>query len=299
MKKAGRIISNVLVTVVLIFSIITTIIAISSTKSEIGKETGLPNFFGKALFAVESDSMDGDKEDSFKKHSLIIVDLVDHTEDEGKVYKVGDIVTFVMDKDGKKALNTHRIVADPYAPENEVVDGIWINGGEPCYLTKGDKLTANIDSFSLEFGEEPMYQYNSSIVAVRTNSIEIPLLGGLMLLLKKPEGFAVCVVIPTLIFFLFELFKFISILMENKKQKAVEAVKGAEEEIKQKVIAEMLAKQEAEKSAAASAASAAAESDEEAKRKALEEEIKQKAIAEYLAQQEAEKKAAEESKDSE
>ncbi len=296
MKKAGRIISNVLVTVVLIFSIITTIIAISSTKSEIGKETGLPNFFGKALFAVESDSMDGDEEDSFKKHSLIIVDLVDHSGDKDKVYKVGDVVTFKMKKADKTILNTHRIVADPYAPEHEVVDGVWIHGGEPAYLTKGDKQTANIDSLSLESGESPMYQSNDTIVAIRTSSIEIPLLGGLMLLLKKPEGFAVCVVIPTLIFFLFELFKFVSILMENKKQKAVEAVKGAEEEIKQKVIAEMLAKQEAEKASAASNAANVPDSDEEAKRKALEEEIKKKAIAEYLAQQEAEKKSSEENK---
>lgn len=287
MKKAGQIISNILVTVILIFSILMTVVAITSTKTEIGEKTGLPNLFGKALFAVKSDSMDGG-DTGFKMNSLIIVDLVDHANDDKVVYKVGDVVTFWGEINGQQQLNTHRIVEDTVSPQHEIKDGISFHGGSPRYLTKGDKRTANIDLLSNDLH----YKTNENIIAVWTG-VEIPLLGGALMFLQKPEGFAICVVIPTLIFFLFELFKFISILMENKKQKAVEAVKGAEEEIKQKVIAEMLANQaKAEQPTAPAAEAASTAADEEAKRKALEEEIKQKAIAEYLAQQETEKQKA-------
>lgn len=275
MKKVGKIASSVLISLVLVFSILMTVVVISSSKSE----SGLPNFFGKALFIVETDSMLS--EQGFDAGSLIIVDLVDHADDAGKVYKVGDVVTFWRYYDNEPYLETHRIIEDTYTKANdpaEIKDGIWIHGDTPYYVTKGDN-TPDIDrqQISLEID----YLTNDKVVAVWSGT-EIPHLGKVMNFLQSQLGFMLCVVVPTAIFFLFELFKFVSVLMESKKQKALEAVKNAEDEIKQKVVAEMLAKQEAEKAAAA-----------KEEKVDSEEEIKRKAIEEYLAQQKAEKEAAE------
>lgn len=299
MKKVGHILSNVLVALILVFSIVMTVAVLSTTKSE----SGLPNLFGKAIFNVETDSMLS--ENGFDAGSLIVVDLVNHDNDDEKVYKVGDVVTFWRYYEDQKYLETHRIVENTYANQSEVVDGVWIHGGTPYYVTKGDN-TPDIDmhqNLAID------YLDNSRVVATWTGTA-IPHLGTVMGFLQSQLGFMLCVVVPTAIFFFFELFKFISVLMENKKQKALEAVKSAEDEIKQKVVAEMLAKQEAEKAAAEKKAempvAPPAESEEEIKKRAVEEyiaqqeaakaaaareeEIKKQAIAEYLAQQEAEKK---------
>lgn len=302
MKKVGHILSNVLVALILVFSIVMTVAVLSTTKDE----SGLPNLFGKAIMNVETDSMLS--ENGFDAGSLIVVDLVNHDNDAEKVYKVGDVVTFWRFYEDQPYLETHRIVADTYTfAKHEVVDGVWIHGGTPYYVTKGDN-TPDVD---MHQNMDIDYLDNARVVGVWTG-IAIPHLGSVMSFLQSQLGFMLCVVIPTAIFFFFELFKFISALMENKKEKALAAVKDAEEEIKQKVVAEMLAKQEAEKSATEkkpeAPAAPAAESEEDIKKRAVEEyiaqqeaakaaaareeEIKKQAIAEYLAKQEAEKNSA-------
>ncbi len=282
MKKIGKIVGNVLVTIILVFSILMTVMVLSSTKDE----SGLPNLFGKAVFNVLTDSMMS--EEGFPEGSLIIVELTDENREEP--YKVGDVVTFWRYYEDQKYLETHRIVADTYTTnQNEVVDGIWIHGDTPYYVTKGDN-TPDIDmnqDLSID------YLSNERIVAKWTGTA-IPHLGSILSFLQSQLGFMLCVVIPTAIFFFFELFKFISTLMDAKKEKAVAAVKDAEEEIKQRVLAEMLAAQGAP--APAEAVKAAEEKpkpvEDTKKPEATEDDIKKKAVEEYIAKQEAEKAAA-------
>ena len=284
MKKIGKIVGNVLVTVILVFSILMTVMVLSSTKHE----SGLPNLFGKAIFNVLTDSMMS--EEGFPEGSLIIVELTDPKQKEP--YKVGDVVTFWRYYEDQAYLETHRIVADTYSNyQDEVVDGIWIHGETPYYVTKGDN-TPDIDlnqDLSID------YLSNERIVAKWTGTA-IPHLGSILSFLQSQLGFMLCVVIPTAIFFFFELFKFISALMDAKKEKAVAAVKDAEEEIKQRVMAEMLAAQAAANPAPAEAVKAAEEKpkpvEETKKSEDSEEDIKKKAVEEYIAKQEAEKAAA-------
>lgn len=284
MKKIGKIVGNVLVTVILVFSILMTVMVLSSTKHD----SGLPNLFGKAVFNVLTDSMMS--EEGFPEGSLIIVELTDPEQDEP--YKVGDVVTFWRYYEDQPYLETHRIVADTYTQnQNEVVDGVWIHGGEAYYVTRGDN-TPDIDmnqDLSID------YLSNQRIVAKWTGTA-IPHLGSILSFLQSQLGFMLCVVIPTAIFFFFELFKFISALMDAKKEKAVAAVKDAEEEIKQRVMAEMLAAQAAANPAPAEAVKAEEEKpkpvEETKKSEESEEDIKKKAVEEYIAKQEAEKAAA-------
>lgn len=279
MKKVLKALSNIGIVIILIFSIIMTVMVLTSAKSEIG----IPNLAGKAIFNVETDSMDGPE--GFPVGSLIIVDILE--KEEARNLKVGDVITFRAHYEDVKFLDTHRII--------EVID----KNGEIYYRTQGD----NEETFDAEAA------YSGNVVALWSGTA-IPKLGSVMIFLQSQLGFMLCVVVPTAIFFFFELFKFISVLMENKKEKALEAVKNAEDEIKQKVVAEMLAKQEAEKAATEKKpevpAAPAAESEEDIRKRAVEEyiaqqeaakaaaareeEIKKQAIAEYLAQQEAEKK---------
>lgn len=282
MKKIGKIVGNVLITFILAFSILMTVMVLSSTKHE----SGLPNLFGKAIFNVLTDSMMS--EEGFPEGSLIVVELTDKNSKEP--YKVGDVVTFWRYYEDQAYLETHRIVADTYtAAQHEVIDGIWIHGGTPYYVTKGDN-TPDID-YQQNFDID--YASNSTIVAKWTGTA-IPHLGSVLSFLQSQLGFMLCVVIPTAIFFFFELFKFISALMDAKKEKAVAAVKDAEEEIKQRVLAEMLAAQGA--AAPAEAVKAAEEKpkpvEDTKKPEETEDDIKKKAVEEYIAKQEAEKVAA-------
>ncbi len=279
MKKVGKILGNILVTLILIFSILMTVSVISSTKDE----SGLPNLFGKAIFNVLTDSMMS--EEGFNEGDLIIVELTDPNQTES--YKVGDVVTFWRYYEDQAYLETHRIVADTYSNQSEVVDGIWVHGGTPYYVTKGDN-TPDIDmnaDLSID------YLSNQRIVAKWTGTA-IPHLGTVMSFLQSQLGFMLCVVIPTAIFFFFELFKFISTLMDAKKEKAVAAVKDAEEEIKQRLMAELQAQQGSTGAAPAKAPEEKPTAPEAEKKADSEEDIKKKAVEEYKAQQEAEKAAA-------
>lgn len=285
MKKVGKILGNVLVTVILVFSIIMTVMVISSTKNE----ARLPNLFGKAIFNVLTDSMLS--EEGFPEGSLIIVDLVD--EEAASKLKVGDVVTFYRAYENEMYLETHRIVADTYTTDTEnVIDGIWYRNGVPNYVTKGDN-TPEIDMYDIDGHREVDYARPSRIVAVWTGTA-IPHLGNILQFLQSQLGFMLCVVIPTAIFFFFELFKFISTLMDAKKEKAVAAVKDAEEEIKQRLMAEIQAQQTGSNAVPAKSPEEKPQAPAEPEKKEeTEEDIKKKAVEEYIAQQEAEKAAAE------
>jgi signal peptidase len=81
--------------------------------------------------------------------------------------------------------------------------------------------------------------------------------------LRSSLGFFLCIVLPLILFFLYELYHFITILVTEKAKKNAGASSVSEEEIKRRAVEEYLAKQKDE------------------------EEIKRRAIEEYLAAQKA------------
>ena len=236
MKKVGKIIGDVLVAIVMVFAILMTVLVITSTKSE----TGLPSLMGKAVFNVETDSMDG--EDGFPQGSLIIVELLD--EKGIDQLKVGDVITFWRVFNDTQYLDTHRIVdgTEWATIPDEVKDGVWTHGGTRLYVTRGDN-TPDIDFLSDASG--PEYATVNNIVGKWTG-VAIPKLGDIMKFLRSQFGFLICVVVPVALFFIYELYSFIATLMEGKKAKNLAAVADAEEEIKKKAIAEFMAQQQAQ-----------------------------------------------------
>ena len=209
MKKVLKIVVNVLAWVILILAFLVTIMVFTSTNNG-----GVPNILGIMPMTVQSQSM----EPTFKKGDMILVKQVDLYD-----LKVDDVITFNTVIQGQRVQNTHRIV--------EVIE----DGGSKSFVTKGDNNPVNDESVV----------YASDIVG-RWTGTKIGGLGKALDFLRTKTGFFVCIVIPMAIFFLFELYKFIMVLIESKKANAPEI---DEEEIKRKAIEEYLAKEKAAKEA--------------------------------------------------
>ena len=96
MKKALKIVFNVIAWVVLIFALLITILVFSSDKNN-----GTASLLGYIPLTVESDSM----KPTFKKGDLITSKEIDDINS----LKKGDVITFWTLIDGKKVKNTHRI----------------------------------------------------------------------------------------------------------------------------------------------------------------------------------------------
>ncbi len=213
-KKIFNAIIDVLVVMVLIVSILMVVLSLTS------KSSGVPNLFGYAPMNVASYSM----EPTINKGDLIIAKV---TNDISYEYEVDDIVTFPIEIDGIQTYNTHRIV--------EVIE----DDGITYYRTQGDNKDTN------PIADEDM-QTSSSIVAIYTGT-KIPGIGNFFGFIRTQLGFFLCVLLPMIIFFVYEAIRVIMNLVAYNKEKALEdaqvAVQNAEltEEQKQRAIAEYLA----------------------------------------------------------
>jgi len=212
-KKILKTTLNVILWLFLAFSVFMTIIAISAANSD----DGLPSVGGKAYVSVLSDSM----KPTFKKGDLIVCEKITGTEKQD--LKIGDIITFKadLDKDGyKNEVNTHKIIE----VSNE--------GSNIYYTTKGDNNEIK-DSERVHYSE----------VLAKYTGKKIGGVGGVLNFLRTPTGFMVCVVVPLGLFFIYELYNFISTLVKAKGSK--EITPEQEDEIKKKAVEEFLKQQAA------------------------------------------------------
>lgn len=218
MKKALRkilnIIIDILVVCVLIVSVVTVILSLT-TNSE-----GVPNIFGYAPLSVQSGSM----EDTFNSGDLIIAEV---TNDPSIEYQKGDIVTFPIEIEGIATYNSHRIV--------DVIK----DGDTTYYQTQGDNHKTN------PVPDEEL-QSSSTIVAKYTGN-RIQGLGNILSFLRTQLGFFLCVLLPMILFFIYEAIRVVINIIAYNKEKAIAAAQavvensGLTEEQKQKAIEEYLA----------------------------------------------------------
>lgn len=214
LKRIVNIIIDILVVLVLAVSVL--IVALSLTS----KSSGVPTIFGIAPLSVQSNSM----EDTINVGDLIFCEVID---DPHYDYQVGDIVTFPIEIDGVETFNTHRIV-DKFE-DNSIV----------YYQTQGDNKDTNPVP-------DEEFQTQMTIVAKYTGN-KIGGLGYVLSFIRTQLGFFLCVLLPMIIFFVYEAVRVILNLIAYNKEKAVEeaqkAVENAEltEEQKQRAIEEYLA----------------------------------------------------------
>ncbi len=204
MKKILKVIVNILSWIILFLALLVTILVFSS-----GRNNGVANLFGYMPLTVESDSM----LPTFSKGDLIICKEIDDL----NTLKENDVITFWTIIDGRKVKNTHRIV--------------HINEFENTrsFVTRGDNNSI----------DDEIPAYAGDLIGQWTE-VKIAGLGNVMNFLRTKTGFFVCILIPMAIFFLFELYKFIIVLIEIKRPDVPEI---DEEEIKRRAIEEYLAEQ--------------------------------------------------------
>lgn len=217
LKKVFNIIIDIVVVLILIISILVVTMSLTSRSS------GVPNIFGIAPITVASDSM----EDTLMVNDLIFCEVrTDYVYDD---YAVGDIVTFNQEIEGETRFNTHRIV--------EVVE----DNGITYYKTQGDNKDTN------PVPDEKLKTAND-IVAKYTGN-KIGGVGAFFSFIRTQLGFFLVILLPMILFFVYEAVRVIMNIIAYNKEKAAEeaaaAVANSEltEEQKQRAIEEYLAQQ--------------------------------------------------------
>ena len=216
LKKILNVIVDIIVILILIISLIIVILSLTS------RSTGVPNILGVAPLSVMSNSM----EDTLNEGDLIFSEV---TDDFSRKYNVGDIVSFKQIINDEEQINTHRIV--------EIVN----ENGEEKYRTQGDnKKTNPVPDEKLKAARD--------IIAIYTGT-KIPGVGHFFSFIRTQLGFFLVILLPMILFFVYEGVRVIMNIIAYNKEKAMEAAADAvanselTEEQKQRAIAEYLAQQ--------------------------------------------------------
>ena len=181
---------------------------------------GVPSIFGKSLITIQTASM----EPTFRVGDLVFMEKLD---DAGKAaLQAGDIITYraPMDINGDGFtgdLNTHRIVS--IDPDTGII------------TTKGDYAGSVNDHYTITAND---------IIGKCTASGRIGGVGHVINFLQTSLGFFLCIVLPMLLFFIYELYTVVTLVMAERAKKAP-LDKETEDEIKRKAIEEYLQQQEA------------------------------------------------------
>lgn len=224
-KKILNIVLDVVIAIVLVFA---AFLAVISIRSKVKGYNDYTEVFGSAYVAVASESMSGTMPDyvpqgkleGFEKGDLIKINLTD--EKEVQQLEVGDIITFRtgLIVQGKKVLNTHRIIEIESDTEGKIVK----------FRTRGDNNPA-ADSDLIKVDDVVgVYEGKASGI------------GHVFLFMSSSAGFFVCIVLPTLLIVVYCVVNLVLVIQKEKKVQVAEAEieKQAEKErIRQELLAEM------------------------------------------------------------
>ncbi len=205
MRKVFNTIITVISWIILVLALLVTILVFSADANG-----GIPSLFGFIPLTVESDSM----KPAFAEDDLII----DKEIDDVFNLKEGDVITFWTLINGNRVKNTHRIISVNNADAN-------IN-----FTTKGDNNDVR-DSINV---------YPADIIGQWTGTA-LHGWGRAVNFLRTKTGFFICILIPMIVFFLFELYKLIVVIVEVKSPHAPQI---DEEEIRRRAVEEYIAEQQ-------------------------------------------------------
>ncbi len=205
LKKVLKISGNVLFGIFLVF-----ILFIAITNIRAKSTDNVPNIFGYGYLNVLSDSMDGDKEDSFKIGDLIFVKLVNKEEAEN--LKVGDIITYRTIIDGKDMTISHRIIR--IEPDNPYK-----------YVTQGDHPSSSMAATDAVKVNQVIAVYQGKWAGA----------GSVFAWFSSGFGFFLIVCVPCILFLIFEIINFVKVYMEYKNEKQQVAMAGGPDSIQNKI----------------------------------------------------------------
>lgn len=163
------------------------------------QNNGVPRVFGYSPVVVLSNSMKGNAAQDFSAGDLIFIRKADTS-----TLKVGDVVSFWTLINGKRQIDTHRIVS--------------IDRGDaiPRFTTKGDNVSSN----------DADAKAPADIVGIYCGKIAGA--GFVMNFLSSTWGIFFCLVLPLLAFFIWRLVKLILAIVEYRTAKDEGEQKGAQ-----------------------------------------------------------------------
>lgn len=176
-SKTINTVINVLLVIVIVFAAITTFVSFVTTSGN-----GVPSIFGVQFLSIQTDSM----YPALKPGDLAIDTPV---RDLSKL-RPKDIITYWTVIDGERVLNTHRI------------ENIYDGGGYLIFETKGDHNTS----------VDPLTVHESEVVG--QYRFRISGAGKVFDYLQTSTGFFLVVLLPVILFFIFNLVQFFRALFE-------------------------------------------------------------------------------------
>lgn len=189
-KKAGTIVISVLLWIVILIAALYAFTTMATRDNQ-----NVSSLLGYTPLVVKTNSMSP----TFDAGDLIFIKKCDPD-----TLKEGDIICFHTIIDNEYALNTHRI---------EKIDE---SNGVRSYTTMGDNNNGIADRHIVS---------NGDIVGKYTGHLKKA--GKVMDFLSSSTGFLIVIVIPMLLFFIYQVYNLIMISIRLKKVMAVEAAKEA------------------------------------------------------------------------
>ena len=220
-KKVITAVVNTLIWIFVIFSVVITVITFAAQSNS----DGIPSFGGKTILTVQSDSMESDQ--GFYKGDIIIGQRIGPTDQ--KTLEIGEVITYSagdLNGDGIMDLNSHRIIE------------VKKEGDAVVYVTHGDH---NPKEMTEEVKPE-------SIICIYTGT-RIPKLGSVLNYLAQPTGFLIVIVLPLILFFIYELISFIRKFLQIKNAGKKQISAADEELIRQRAVEEYIKAQQGQQNA--------------------------------------------------
>lgn len=194
MKKALKIIGDVLLVIFILLAATITIISLNT------KDRGVTNVAGRILLNIQTDSM---------KPTINPGDLIITKQYNGEDIKQGDVISFFAFEQDTTIIKTHRVI------EVNNTDGTI------TFTTKGDNSLA----------EDQVELTKNDILAIYDNDnydgVKIPFVGKIFSFLQSQVGFLLCIIFPLLIFFIYQLYKFIETIIDEKKKESLREIEEA------------------------------------------------------------------------
>ena len=220
LKRIGTIVISVILWAIILLAALYAFTTMATKDDQ-----SVSRILGYTPMTVESDSM----KPTFCKGDLIFIKKCDTSK-----LKEGDIITFHTIIDNQYALNTHRI---------QKIDEV---NGVRSYTTIGDNNNGVADQHVISDGDI-VGKYIGHVTG----------LGKVMDFLSSSMGFLIVIVLPMLLFFVYQIYHLIMISISLKRAMAVEAAK--EEEAAKIALREADQKEQAQAEKAKSEAEAALE----------------------------------------
>ena len=190
-KRIGAALVDILIVVLILFSVIISVSSITAKANN-----GIPDLFGYTPFSVQTDSM----KPTLDKGDYIFVEECDSND-----LQVGDVITYFTMIEGKRAINTHRIVE--VRNENGVIE----------YRTQGDNKETNPEPDKLLI--------SPGDIIGKFNGTRIPVLGTVIDYLSTQLGFFLVILLPVLLFTIYQIYKLVAVIIHNHKVDMVNAAK--------------------------------------------------------------------------